>query len=241
MKMLMIMIFAAILLLAPGCTQTSQYSQNMPTMSPPSAQNTDQGPTRNPGSLFDAGNANYLFSDNRARRVGDLVIVNIVEVSSGTQSANTKTERKTENDYTVTNLFRKQDTGIDPVGGSNIFGFWGPVGTTDLLNTTSENSFEGKGSTDRAATVTATVGARVISILPGGLMQVEGARQVRVNDETQIMVVRGLVRPRDIGPGNTISTNQMANMEIEYYGKGVLADKQKAGWLMRMMDNLWPW
>jgi flagellar L-ring protein precursor FlgH len=69
---------------------------------------------------------------------------------------------------------------------------------------------------------------------------VEGGREVRVNDETQIVVVRGIIRSRDIGPDNSIASTAMADARIELYGQGVLADKQKPGWLTRILDNMWP-
>ena len=54
------------------------------------------------------------------------------------------------------------------------------------------------------------------------------------------MVVRGTIRSRDVDTDNTILSNQIADASIEYYGRGVLADKQKPGWFTRLMDNVWP-
>jgi flagellar L-ring protein precursor FlgH len=71
-------------------------------------------------------------------------------------------------------------------------------------------------------------------------MQVQGAREIKVNDETQYMVVTGLIRQRDIDSDNSILSTQMADSRIDYYGKGVLADKQKSGWLTRLLDIVWP-
>jgi flagellar L-ring protein precursor FlgH len=68
---------------------------------------------------------------------------------------------------------------------------------------------------------------------------VEGARQVRVNDDNQIMVVRGLVRPIDVGPDNSLPSSAMAECQIDIYGTGVLQDRQKPGWLSRILDNVW--
>jgi flagellar L-ring protein precursor FlgH len=69
---------------------------------------------------------------------------------------------------------------------------------------------------------------------------VEGARRIRVNNETQFLVVRGLIRQRDISSGNTIPSTSLAEAQIEIYGQGVLADKQKPGWLSRILDNVFP-
>ncbi len=231
---------AALVALSAGCVQRQHNAETMPTMSALAEDDVEAEQTYNPGSLYNPGSAEQLFSDNRARRVGDIVVINIVEVSSGKHSANTDTERKSSMDIGVTSFFGKDTVGIDPVGGANILGLSQGQGDGSVAATTTNNKFEGTASTDRGSTVKATVAARVVRILPGGLMQVEGAREVRVNDETQILVIRGLVRPRDIDSSNSINSTHLANSSIEYYGKGVLADKQKAGWVMRLLDNVWP-
>ncbi len=229
---------ALLLALLAGCAELPQNSESLPSITPPPADDPAMMAHSNPGSIYNPGNADYLFSDNRARRVGDIVIINISEVSSGQHEANTDTKRNSEMDISVTSFFGKEDQGIDPVGGFNIFGL--NTGTGNGAETSTYNKFKGEGSTDRNSSVSATVAARVIKILPGGLLQVEGAREVRVNDETQILVIKGLVRPRDISPSNTVDSSYLADSKIEYYGKGVLADKQKAGWVMRLLDNVWP-
>ncbi|MBU1610573.1 MAG: flagellar basal body L-ring protein FlgH, partial [Proteobacteria bacterium] len=72
------------------------------------------------------------------------------------------------------------------------------------------------------------------------VMQVEGARRIRVNNETQILIVRGLVRQRDIAADNTVNSSSLAEADIEVYGEGVLADKQRPGWMTRILDHVWP-
>ena len=72
------------------------------------------------------------------------------------------------------------------------------------------------------------------------MLQIQGAREVRVNEETQYMVISGLVRSRDIDSNNSVESTQLADSKVEYYGEGVLADKQRQGWLSRLLDNVWP-
>ncbi len=233
-------VIALTLLLAAGCTPRSQRAEIIPVMTPPPVEEAETDPNANPGSLYDPGSSEHLFSDNRARRVGDIVVINIVEVSSGEHSANTDTERDGSMDIRVNSFFNRKHIGLDPIGETGLLGLNGRTGADALVGTKTYNKMKGKASTDRDSSVKATVAARVVNILPGGLMQVEGAREVRVNEETQILVIRGLVRPRDIGPDNTVRSSHLANSSIEYYGKGILADKQKAGWVTRLLDNVWP-
>lgn len=224
---------------ASGCLKM-QNAESLPVMTPIPLEEVEEGPVRNPGSLFSAGSADYLFSDNRARRVGDIVSIKIVETSNAKTQANTDTQRDSTMQIGVTSFFNEKQVGLNPLSGGSVGNITGTVGPGMALDSTLSNKLKGKGTTDRKNEVKAIIGSRVVKVLPGGLLQVEGAREVRVNEETQIMVIKGLVRPRDIGPDNSVESSKLANSNIEYYGKGVLADKQKSGWLMRLMENVWP-
>lgn len=114
-----------------------------------------------------------------------------------------------------------------------------PVGGVGF-GTTSNSDSTVSGEIKNENTVTATIAARVTRVMPGNLLQIEGAREIRVNGETQYMVLTGLIRPMDVDADNTITTNRIADAQIAYYGKGILSDKQKPGWFTRLMDNVWP-
>ncbi len=200
---------------------------------------TPQDPYENPGSLYAQSDVDPLFSDSRARRVGDIVVVNIMENSSAQNSANTSADKESDNDYAIPSFFGRSNLNSLPLFGTA--GLKVPVGVgTSVLQTNSMSEFSGTGSTTRSNTVVASIASRVIKVLPGGILQLEGVRQTRVNEETQYMVISGTIRARDIATDNSIMSTQMADANIQYYGKGVLADKQKPGWFTRFMDNLWP-
>ncbi|PTN39130.1 flagellar basal body L-ring protein FlgH [Desulfonatronum sp. SC1] len=230
------MILAMVLALN-GFACAPARTQSMP--SPILTQTVDypQPAELNPGSLFNPASAELLFADNRARRVGDIVRIKIVEESKATNKATTDTSRDSSISMGIEHLLdqRLVNLGLPVLGIDR-----GQFGEGELIAAKTSNSFKGDGETKRESTITATVGARVIKMLPNGLMQVEGARETRVNNETQIIVVRGLVRSTDIDPDNTILSTHMADATIELYGMGVLADKQRPGWLTRILDNVWP-
>ena len=230
-----IAIISALAALAVGCAPATHKPAPQAVITAPQAEPEAQ----NPGSLFNPASADYLLADNRARRVGDVVMVNIVEEASSKLKADTTADRKSSIDLGVTAMFGKEDTRLLPLGPS--FGLKGDVGEDKtMVKAGATTAFEGTGETKREATVTATVAARVVKILPNGLMQIEGGREVKVNEETQVLVVRGLIRSKDISPDNTIQSSYVADAQIEYYGRGVLADKQKPGWLTRLLENIWP-
>lgn len=202
----------------------------MPLMTEPVVEEPE--PRDNPGSLFTPNSAEFLYDDSRAHRVGDILMVVISEVSDASQKIETTSDKTNDIDF-----------GISAV----------PEGTlireaTDFLRlqpgatvgANTDHEFEGTGETTHEAEFTATVAVRVVRILPGGIMQVEGARRIRVNEETQILVVRGLVRPQDIAADNTVPSTHLAEAQIELYGEGVISDRQKPGWLSRILDNIWP-
>lgn len=202
----------------------------------PQQEYRQEAAANNPGSLFAASEADTLFEDSRARRVGDIVVVKLVENTKAQNKAETSSNKKSSNDYQVAAMFNRGHAGFIP------FMPIGPQPAVGLpvLDTDSSSGINSTGKTKRENYVTTSLATRVLRVLPGGLMEIEGAREIRVNEETEYMVVRGMIRSKDVSADNSVLSTQIADASIEYYGKGVLADKQKPGWFSRLMDNVWP-
>ena len=109
-----------------------------------------------------------------------------------------------------------------------------------MVNATIANSKQGTGTVTRNGTLTATISALITDIVPGGNLRIEGRRSVTVNNEEQIMVLRGIVRPQDINFDNTIPSTLIADASISYSGEGVVADEQRKGWLAKILSKVWP-
>ena len=213
-----------------GCNGAERQARTMmPPMVTPQAYTEPEQRYENPGSLFSDSGQQYLFSDNRARNVGDLLVIKVVETSRGEHNVDTTAERTNSHQLQVGAAFGRSS--MNPLGG---------IGVDPLLSANTKSTNEATGETSRESKLTTTVGARVVQVLPNGLMQVEGAREIRVNNETEYMIVTGLVRQRDVGVDNSVLSTEMSDMNIEYWGSGALADKQKAGWLTRLLDAIWP-
>ena len=180
------------------------------------------------GSLWVTSQSNaYYFQDYKASRVGDTIRVNISETTKGKKEANTKTKRKSGIAATTVNLL-----GIQAHS---------PSLTERLgLEAEFEDEFEGKATTDRKGEFTATITAVVTEVFPNGSMAIEGHREVTVNNEKEMMTLTGIIRPFDISPSNTIQSEKISDAKIAYSGRGVLNDKQKQGWLVRILDWVWP-
>ncbi len=175
-----------------------------------------------PGSSTDVArndsNSVSLFSDNKARRVGDTLTVVITETGAASSVAATKTAKTESLNY---------GPGFGPLL-FNIKNF----GVTGGINS------DASGSTTRADNLTASIGVTVKEVLPNGNLVVEGKRRVGMNAETQEITLTGVVRPTDISPSNTIASPMVADAQIKYGGRGPVGDKQHDGLISRIFKVL---
>lgn len=179
------------------------------------------------GSLWN--NSASLYEDLRAKRVNDLVTILISENTSASKKASTDANRDSSGNYTVAAALGM------------------PVNNFPLLHDLNKgiqgngkSTFKGTGDTSRVGTLTATITAKVVEVLPNSNLVIESRKEVVVNNEKEIVVLRGIVRPNDILPNNTILSQYVADAQIYLVGDGVLDDKQSQGWLVRLLDKVWP-
>ncbi len=109
------------------------------------------------------------------------------------------------------------------------------------LELEAENEFDGKDSSNRKHTFSATITAKVIEVLPNGNLVLEARRSMIVNDEKQSIVFSGLVRSKDVSIDNVIPSNKVADASIKFEGKGPFTDMTKKGLLTRLFDFILPW
>ncbi len=179
------------------------------------------------GSLWGQNNAS-MFSDRKAKNIGDIVTVLISEKASATKEASTQTDRSTNMSASIPNFFGLEQYDLYPVDLDN------------LVNAEFTNGFDGNGTTTRKEDLTASLSTQVIDRYPNGQLKIRGGKEVMVNNEVQIIYLTGIVRPVDITAANTVNSDKILNARISYTGKGSISDKQKPGWMMRTLDNIWP-
>jgi len=185
-------------------------------------------PPRTNGSLFsDVTSRGDLFSDFKASRVGDLVFVNVVEVSTATVASGTKRDRDSG---TLGGLVAA--VGALPVPGAAVVG-----GVAGGLGT---RKFEGKGSTQRQSALTARIAARVIGVLRNGDLVIEAQKSVNINKETECLILSGIVRQRDLSSDNDVPTTSVGDLIVQMNGKGVASADNAPGWLFRLFDKISP-
>jgi len=183
-------------------------------------------------SLFRESQAgNEPFRDYRAWQPMDLVTIIVTEQSLGQQLANTEVRAKSEYLAAIENFF-----GLE----KQTQNWTNPPDLTSLIQAQTRNDFRGEGRTLRQAQLNARVSAVVAEVLPSGLLRIEGEKIIAVNNEEQVLVISGLVRQRDINSNNEVNASQIAQVRIDYYGKGTVGEAQYGGWLSRLLRILWP-
>lgn len=185
------------------------------------------------GALWqDNGPLGELFMDLKARRVGDIVTISIVESSSASNKANTNTSRTSSLSASLTNLLGLENSPSFPRG-SGFTPFGSIQGSTN-------NSFKGSGTTNRSGELAASITARVTQVLPNGNLRILGKREITINNERQHIALTGIIRQRDISPDNVILSTYISDAKIAYTGTGVIDDRQNPGWFARVLDSVWP-
>jgi flagellar L-ring protein precursor FlgH len=182
---------------------------------------------RAPGSLWQPGALlGNLASDWKAAQVDDLVTILVTERASAVAKGTTKSARASNANYSAGSVFGK----TNPAG---------PL--ANMLSTSGQQSLAGEGTTTRETVLTTTLSARVAAVLPNGYLVLEGYKSVAVNSESQIVTVRGVVRPVDVAPGNTVLSDRLAQLEVRINGKGVVGDAIKRPFfLYRLLLGLLP-
>ncbi len=173
-----------------------------------------------------------MYVDPKARGINDIVIIKISETSSATNKAGLKTTKKTSTSMGV-DAFLGLETdlkgkGFDSFDPKSMFG-----GSTN-------NSNQGEGESKRESKLSTYITARVVDVMPNGNLVIEAKKEVMVNKEKQIVVLRGIIRPRDIDYYNTIESTKIADMQIKFVGKGPISEQARRGWLSWLLSIIWP-
>lgn len=175
------------------------------------------------GSLFSAGRT--LFDDERARAVGDVVVVRIEEADSAVHDSSNKLSREADVSLGIEG---PADTAVPAVALSNLFGY------------RQSSGLEGKGRVARRGEIKAMLPVRVQQILPNGDLYVEGTKVVVISNEKRKLYVSGVVRTADIQPDGSVLSTRIADADITYITEGDAADQERVGWLGWLAKYIWP-
>lgn len=177
------------------------------------------------GAIYQAATGMSLFGDVKARRVGDTLVIRLAERTNASTSASTSTNKSGSASIENPTLSGEQFT-----RGEEAF----PLFQSELSAT---RDFEGEGDSAQSNNVEGNVSVTVYRRLPNGNLIVRGEKWITVNQGREYLRVTGIVRPADIGADNSVPSFKLADAQIEYSGRGALADANQQGWLSRFFNS----
>lgn len=214
MKMLLLLVYFAAFSLLLGCN--NMEPRRDPAYAPAVAVVPDEPPVGN-GSIYQNGYGTSWFEDLRARRVGDLLTVKLVEKTEGAKKNKNKIDKEST-------------TAIDA---PTALGF----STRNLQELTtsmhSNHEFEGKGDSNQSNKLTGEITVTVIEVLPNGNLKVRGEKRIGINKGNEYVKLSGIVRSQDIDASNMVPSTKIADPTIVYNGDGAMAESNSMGWLAR--------
>jgi flagellar L-ring protein FlgH len=176
------------------------------------------------GSIWsDSGRLTRMSTDDRAMRPHDLIQVVVSESLAASTDGSVKNSRASNASSSISSL-------IGALHASNAL--------QNLINQNSAAGLSAQGASATNSSLSTTFGGQVVDVLPNGMLVIEAARQVEFSQQTQTIVLRGLVRPEDISQQNQVLSTAISSMELEVRGKGIVNDathRQNA--LVRLIEK----
>lgn len=207
----------AILLLLSACASTPSLMEadkqpEIAPLPPPTA-----------GAIFQNGSGMALFEDRKARNVGDILTILLVENTQAKTTSSTSTGKQTDTSISAPNIFGMPVT----VNGVPVLS-----GALD-----SKHGFSGSGDSAQTNTLQGSVSVTVVGRQPNGNLIVRGMKHLDINQGSQDVRIEGIVRPSDISPDNTVPSSRVADARVAYVGTGSLAESNTKGWLARFFSS----
>ena len=181
------------------------------------------------GSIFSRANADSWFGEKKTYQVGDVITVLLSESMNGSASATNEASRETSTDV----LTAAQIARIGTPGGLLLDSQNGTP-----IDTTIESA--GSGATGQSASLTGTMTAQVVDIYPNGNLMIRGEKIVNFSTGSEVIQVKGIIRPQDVQPDNTVQSKRIASAQISYKGTGQNANASRTPWGTNLLMAIWP-
>ena len=181
------------------------------------------------GSIYSPSNADSWFGEKKTYEVGDVITVLLSESMNGSASATNEASRETSTDVlTAAQIARFGTPGgllLDSQNGTPI-------------DTTIESA--GSGTTGQSASLTGTMTAQVVDVYPNGNLMIRGEKIVNFSTGSEVIQVKGIIRPQDVQPDNTVQSKRIASAQISYKGTGQNANASRTPWGTNLLMAIWP-
>ena len=179
------------------------------------------------GAIFQPGRSGLFPTDQRARRIGDILTVSFNETYAATKAQTASSSKTDAFGVTLPTALPNMLTGgfdKDPAG----------------LNAGTSRSFAGSGNAVQSNSFSGLLSVTVVRVFDNGNMEVQGQKELTLNNGNEYVRLRGVVRPEDISANNIVSSDRLADAQIRYTGSGHLADSSQPGWLSQLMRTISP-
>jgi flagellar L-ring protein precursor FlgH len=178
------------------------------------------------------GGARAFFKDQRASQVGDILTVTI-NIADTAQLANSSVRTRNNAEGAAAGSFFGLESQLSKI-------FPEAVDPASLVNLSSNPANTGTGSIARSENIALRVAAVVTDVLPNGNLVIRGSQEVRVNFETRVLQMSGVIRPQDIQSNNQLPYDRIAEARIAYGGRGQMTDFQQPRWGQQLYDIIFP-
>ena len=187
------------------------------------AEASGEKPTQ--GSIWvDSGRLSRMTTDVRAMRPHDLVSVVVSESLAASTDGAVQNSRASS-----------ASSGISALMGTLHAG----NALQNLVNQNSASALTAAGVSATNSSLVTTLGGQVVEVLPNGMLVIEAAREVEFSQQTQTIILRGLVRPEDISQQNQILSTAISDLELQVRGKGIVNDyTHRQNFLVRLLSQI---
>jgi len=171
------------------------------------------------GGVFTPQAPGSLVADTRARRVGDVITVMLLETTQASKRSGTQIDKGSS-----------AGIGALRIDGKDV---------TPPIDLSADRAFDGNASSTQQNALSGAITAVVVEVLPNGLLRIAGEKSLWLNQGEEFIRLSGYVRGQDIDAANRVSSQRIANARIAYSGSGTLADANSPGWLTRFFNSPW--
>jgi flagellar L-ring protein precursor FlgH len=206
-----------VLLAVAGCSTVPSSIVQRPTSARPLMV---EGAPALDGAIYQASNYRPLFEDRRARHIGDILTINIVEKTAAVKAGASSGNKSGSVSVGVPGLLQ------------------GKIGAS--LATTTANKFADGDNQSASNTFTGTLGVTVTEVLPNGNLIVAGEKQVAMNKGVEFIRFSGMISPDNIQMGNIVSSTQVADARVEYRTNSQIDKAEMASMASRFFQSLLP-
>ena len=209
--------------LVVGCNtppkRDPDYAAVRPIAAPPAPEGT--------GSIYQTGYSNFWFENIRARRVGDMLTVKLVEETDAKKSADTEVDKTNNTSITNPTILGSTPQFDTP----KVLPLASNKDNNLSASLQSSHAFNGEAESSQSNKLTGDITVTVVEVLSNGYLMVRGEKRIGINQGNEYIKLSGIVRPSDIDSTNTVASTRLADPTIIYVGDGAVADSNIMGWL----------